>query len=582
MRLTFAVLLALPVAACAPRGGSQAPAPAAAALERPLPYPVPETPAFRAAVDRGMRTRSGRPGPNYWTNTATYRIEAELDPGTSVLTGRGTIRYHNNSPDTLRNVFLHLYQNLFAPDGQRNIEVPITQGMRLTRVAVRGRAVVAQQGNTPGYAISATILRIPLGSEPLLPGQSVELELGWSYTVAPDGDPRGGQDGQVWMVTYWYPQMAVYDDSRRWQTDPYLGNSEFYMGYADYDVTLTLPDGFLVSATGALQNPAEVLSEQTRSRLAEARRTGNIVHVVTPADQAAGTATARGSAGKLSWRFRAQNVRDFTFATSRLYNWNATHALAGDWNGDGRPDTSDIHTFWRPERAAWAWDQSARYAKHSVEFLSRYLWPYPYPHMSAIDGVTSCGGMEYPMLTCIGGRRDTLSLYSVTVHEIAHMWFPMQVGSDEKRYAWQDEGLTRFNQAQAMREFFNGYDLLGQGGVRGGYLGLARSGDEVELMRHGDLYPTGTAAYGIASYSKMALNLHALRGCWAIRSSWRRTGNTAGAGSTSIPRRMTSGTPSTTSRAGTCRGSGAPGGTRPGRWTRRSNRRRWKAASWPW
>jgi hypothetical protein len=168
-----------------------------------------------------------------------------------------------------------------------------------------------------------------------------------------------------------------------------------------------------------------------------------------------------------------------------------------------------IHSFYRPERTAWAWDQSARYGRHSIEFLSRYLWPYPYPQMTAVDGVVSCSGMEYPMMTCIGGPRDTLRLYSVTVHEIAHMWFPMQVGSDERRYAWQDEGLTRFNQAQAMREFFGGYDL--EGIARDQYLDLARAGGEVELMRHGDQYPHGTAAYGIASYAKMATNMAALR-----------------------------------------------------------------------
>jgi aminopeptidase N len=174
-----------------------------------------------------------------------------------------------------------------------------------------------------------------------------------------------------------------------------------------------------------------------------------------------------------------------------------------------------IHSLYRPKRVEWAWDHSAEYARHSIEFLSRYLWPYPYPHMTAVDGIVSCSGMEYPMLTCIGGRRDTLLLYSVTVHEIAHMWFPMQVGSDERRYAWQDEGLTRFNQAQAMREFFRGgYDL--ETIARNQYLDLAREGGEadegeVELMRHGDRYPAGSNAYGIASYAKMATNMVALR-----------------------------------------------------------------------
>jgi aminopeptidase N len=215
--------------------------------------------------------------------------------------------------------------------------------------------------------------------------------------------------------------------------------------------------------------------------------------------------------GRLTWRFAARDVRDFAWGTSDRYLWDATRALAADSSslGSGGGDTVMIYSFYRPERRAWAWDRSAGYVRHSIEFLSRYLWPYPWPQMTAVDGVVSCSGMEYPMMTCIGGQRDTLSLYSVTVHETAHMWFPMQVGSDEKRYAWQDEGLTRFNQAQAMREYFHGYDLMT--GVTGQYLDLARSGREVELMRHGDLYPVGSPAYGVASYAKMATNMVALR-----------------------------------------------------------------------
>ncbi|HLL46255.1 MAG TPA: M1 family metallopeptidase, partial [Longimicrobiaceae bacterium] len=313
---------------------------------------------------------------------------------------------------------------------------------------------------------------------------------------------------------YWYPQVAVYDDVSGWHVDPYMGNAEFYMGYADYDVSLTVPEGWLVASTGTLQNPQEVLTPQTLARLESARTAPGVVRVVTAEDRGAGRATRTARGGRLTWRYTAPNVRDFAWGTSARYLWDATHAVAGDADGDGGADTAAIHAFYRPERVRWAWDQSARYSRHSIEFLSRFLWPYPYPHMTAVDGVASCSGMEYPMMTCIGGQRDTLSLYSVTVHEIAHMWFPMLVGSDEKRYSWQDEGLTRFNQAQAMREFFNGYDL--ETIARNQYLDLARrgseySGGQVELMRHGDLYPTAGSAFGVASYAKMATNMAMLR-----------------------------------------------------------------------
>jgi len=263
----------------------------------------------------------------------------------------------------------------------------------------------------------------------------------------------------------------------------------------------------LIGATGTLQNGAQVLGPFTRARLDSARRNAAPVHVVRAEDRRAGIATTRAANGKLTWRFTARNVRDFAFATSDQYLWDATHAVAGDAGADGRPDTTMIYTFYRPTAATW--EHSAAYARHSIEFFSRWLWPYPYPQMTAADGITSCGGMEYPMITCIGGPRDTLGLYSVTVHEIGHMWFPMQVGSDERRYAWQDEGLTRFNQSEAMREFFRGYDRFTQS--RTSYLGLAATDGEVELMRHGDLYPFGTRAYGVASYDKMSMILVALR-----------------------------------------------------------------------
>ncbi|HUF31398.1 MAG TPA: M1 family metallopeptidase, partial [Gemmatimonadaceae bacterium] len=518
--LTMLALTSL-ASACAAAGGARpaSDVTGASTPTRPRAYPVFETRDFAAAVANGTRTRTGRPGPGYWQQYARYRLEATLDPASARLEGRGTIRYLNNSPDTLRIVYLHLHNNLFAPSAMRNEVVPVVGGVDLHRVAVNGRALtpLAPDGRGPGFAVSSTILAVTL-DRPLLPNDSIGMELEWALTVPPDGAPRGGTDGEVFYVAYWYPQMAVYDDvSRRWQTDPYMGNAEFYMGFADYDVALTVPAGWLVGATGTLQNPADVLTPMVRARLDSAGRGTDIVRIVRDEDRGVGRATLRGTDGRLTWRFSATNVRDFAFGTSETYLWDATMAQAGDATADGRPDSARIHTFYRPERRAWAWGNSARYTQHSVDFLSRYLWPYPYPHMTAIDGPTSCGGMEYPMMTCIGGQRDTMTLYSVTVHEVGHMWFPMQVGSDEKRYAWMDEGLTRFNQGLAMQEFFPGYDR--ESITRDNYLALARQGSaseagsvgEVELMRHGDLYPIGTPAFGIATYDKMATNLMSLR-----------------------------------------------------------------------
>jgi hypothetical protein len=484
------------------------------APSRVRPYPVSETRGFATAVERGTRTRSGSPGPRYWQQWARYRLAAELDPATARLAGRGSVRYFNRSPDTLPDLWLHLHQNLFAPGAARNEAVPPTVGMELTRVAAQSTVMQAvpparlAQTAGGGYVVDGTRLRIRL-ARPLLPGDSADLDFQWAFTVPPDGAPREGTDREVFMIAYWYPQLAVYDDVNGWQVDPYLGTSEFYMGYGDYDVELTVPEGWLIGGTGTLTNPGDVLGAETRARLDRARRSGDVVHVVANSERGAGRATARGRSGKLTWRFRAPNVRDFAWSTSDRYLWDATIATAGDANGDGRPDTAAINTLYRPSHRQWAWDHSAKYARHSIEYLSTFLWPYAYPHMTAIDGVVSCSGMEYPMLTCIGGPRDTLSLYSVIVHEFAHMWFPMQVGSDEKRFAWQDEGLTRFNQIQAMQEYFKGYDRLSIS--RNNYVTLAQTDLEEPLMRHGDQYRYGTRAYAVASYDKMALNLEMLR-----------------------------------------------------------------------
>jgi hypothetical protein len=470
---------------------------------------LPANEAFNRAVSRGTRTTTGAPGPRYWQQWTDYRIEAELNPISKRLTGRGSLTYHNRSPDALSEVYVQLLHNLFAPGARHNTDVPWSvEGIELNRVAAQGQQLKPSEKEGVGYEINGTIMRIRL-PRPIPSGGSAALEFAWRLRVPPDGAPRGGQDGEAYFISYWYPQMAVYDDVNGWQIDQYLGNAEFYMGYGNYDVALTLPEGWLVSATGTLTNAAQVLSEQTRARLDSASRGSGIIKVVTEGDRTAGTSTATGTNGKLTWRFRADSVRDVSWATSSKYLWDATNAAVGDANADGKPDSAAIHAFYRPELRASHWDQSARYSRHSIEFFSKFILPYPYPHMTAVDGPTSCGGMEFPMMTCIGGQWDTLGLYEVTTHEIGHMWFPMLVGSDEKRHAWMDEGLTQFDQSQAMADFFKGFDDEERN--RRNYLSFAEGGGEVELMRHGDRYPS-YGSYGVASYYKPATVLVALRG----------------------------------------------------------------------
>jgi hypothetical protein len=512
LQLLVAALPALGFSRCPSLFGPETPAPAptdtAVRPKRPVPYPIPETRAFARAVANGTRTRNGSPGPNYWQQYAHYTIDAELQPSSNQLSAHGTVWYYNRSPDTLPVLWLNLNQNLFASGEVRNRPTPVTGGTEILRVEAMGQTLSRSDTGT-GYWIDQTRMRV-VPPRPLMPGDSVDLRFDWAFSVPPDGAPRGGSTGDVLMVSYWYPQMAVYDDVDGWHLDPYMGNGEFYMGYADYDIGITVPAGWLVAATGQLANRTTVLSAQTVGRLEQARRVGDLVHIVDYGDRSPGSSTQRGIDDRLTWRFRARNVRDFDWGTSASFLWDATVATVANRMGLAAPDTVDLYTFYRPEAVFPAWYRSTLYARDAMEFLSAYLWSYPYPQMTAMEGPASCSGMEYPMLTCIGGARDTLGLYSVIVHEFSHMWFPMQVGSDERRYGWMDEGLARFNQAEGMQAFFEGYDR--ESIARDNYLGLAATDSELPLMRHADLYPYGSRAYSVAAYDKMATNMVALRG----------------------------------------------------------------------
>ena len=480
----------------------------AAGTARPRPYPVMPSAQFDRAVARGTRTTTGAPGPRYWTQWAEYRIQASIDPATAVLTGSETIKYTNRSPDTLRTVWLQVSANAYAPEAQRNDNFPITRAVQFTKVQVAGQDATTGGTPRPGtYVVDGTRMAIRLRT-PLLPGQSVDLAFDWNYPIPPENAQRGGQDGHTWLVSYWYPQMAVYDDVVGWQTDRYRGQAEFYMDYADYDVSLTVPAGWLIGATGELANADQVLSPQTRDRLAQARRSATPVRIVTADDRGAGKATLAGTNGKLTWHFTARNVRDFTFGASAEYLWDGAAAVVGDMNGDGKADTALADAMYRPE-AGPLWARNAEYARHSVQFLSQYLWPYPWSHMTVVQGVGGCGGMEYPMLTCIQAEwPDDTTLYEVTVHEIAHMWFPMMVGSDERRHSWMDEGNTQYDQSQGMQDFYPGFDDEARN--RGVYLGLAKAGGEFPMMTQSDWVPTGFG-FGVASYFKQATTLVALR-----------------------------------------------------------------------
>lgn len=497
--------------------------------------PIVERPGFTRAVQQGTRTRSGRPGPRYWQQHAEYRIRARLDPATHRLSGRARITYHNRSPDTLRRVALHLRQNLFRADNPDRGSAPVTGGMSLERVAAGGNALSerAEGAGGPGYRVDGTVAWVSLPA-PLPPGGRATLTVEWSFVPPPvPGDGRQGREDGVYFLGYWYPQLAVYDDVSGWVAEAYTGQGEFYMGQADYDVRLTVPRGWVVGATGTLENPSAVLSDRSLRRLATARETGRVVSVLAPRERGAGAATRSGE-GPATWHFTAESVRDFAWGTSERYAWDATRALvpppagrfghraapAGIEPADrpgpaGPPETVMVHSFYRPTAEAAAWPAAARYTRQAVEALSDYLRPYPYPQMTAMEGVLQSGGMEYPMVTVMQPWADSLKLAGDLMHEVGHMWVPMEVGTNEKRAVWMDEGTTQFNAAQGMRRVHGPEPRAGrpndsETGQRRIYLRAARAGTEVPLMRHGDRIPP--SLYFVLPYNKGAQVLTALRG----------------------------------------------------------------------
>jgi hypothetical protein len=480
----------------------------ALAQDRPHPYPVIPDADFEAALEAGTRSPDGKPGPAYWTNTATYDIDASFSPVTGRLRGTQKAVYRNNSPDPLTKVVVHLRQNVHAPGVVRNRNVQVTDGMPVTHVSVNGTPLleVTERGRRAGYFIDGTLMTIRL-AEALDPGAEATFDFSWSFELAEENRFREGSDGDVYYMAYWYPQFAVYDDLHGWKADPYMGAGEFYMGYADYDVRLTLPQGMLVGATGVLQNPEDVLSEQTIARMDAARNNPEyIIRVVDEDDRRPGTSTATSPSAALTWHFQAENVRDFAWGTSGSYVWDMTIADVGDRNGDGQPDTAEIHSFWRTSAPAWL--RSAEFTDFSIEHLSKTFFPYPYPHMTAMEGIIG-GGMEYPMMTLIGRSSSDRRLFGTPLREVAHMYFPMIVGQDEKEDTWMDEGLTSCNTTEGANVF---WEEEGWRPELQSYYTIAGTADERPSRRHADQYPIGTSARGTAAYNKPAVSLNALRG----------------------------------------------------------------------
>lgn len=459
---------------------------------------------WRAAVGRQTRSMSGAPGPKYWVQSARYQLRVALDPNARTLRGDGLLRYRNRSPDTLRVLALSLAQNLFRSGAPHNETVPITGGITIESFCVR-RRVAADDASpcegAPGIGsisrnlrIDNTIAWLTLVA-PLAPGDSVDIGAAWSFNVPTDDAPRMGTDGSVTMVGYWYPQFCVYDDVAGWQVDPYLATGEFYMDDADYDVRISVPEGVLVAATGALQNAHEVLTPSARERLQRAARSFAVIPIVNDSLRKVHGGSASGRS--LTWHFTASQVRDFAFYTSRDVVWDAMAALVP--RAGSSVDTVLIHAFYRSRERDWR--NAADIGRTSIEHFSRLLWPYPWSQMTLVEGIVD-GGMEYPMLTVVSVRGDSRELRTTLAHEIGHMWYPMQVGSDERRFAWMDEGLASWLERSLLRSS-TGHDD-DDDGVPALYRSVARLHGEQSMMTHADHY-SSALTFTAASYDKLVV-----------------------------------------------------------------------------
>ena len=481
-------------------------------VRRPVPAPVVPPPFYQRSLERGWRSEDGSPGHSYWQQWSSYELEARLDPETSELEGTVRILYVNNAPASLPTVWLHLHQNLHQEGSPRSGSEEITGGIRLTSVSADGEELEEiELDDGPGYEVNGTLMQLAPGF-PVEQGDTLELEISWSETIPQNGSGRmGHSDKEMYFIAYWFPKMAVFDDLRLWDAQPYLGAAEFYDGFGDYTVSISVPEGWTVMATGELQNPDEVFSALTRDRLEEASTSDELVMIAGQAERDAGTVTASGTDGWLTYRFEAENVRDFAWTTSNVQRWDATSALVPDRDEDGEDDRVLIHSFWRPERAP-LWVQQWEYAKQSIEHHSVYTgFSYPWSHMTSVEGADIIsGGMEFPMLTLIGPYedRDAQALFNVTSHEVGHMWVPMIVGTNEKRYAWMDEGSTTFLEDQSRMEIWPGVDHHRIEATN--YLRVATAGLEQSMMRHADWYEPGPGR-GAASYAKPATLMVALR-----------------------------------------------------------------------
>jgi hypothetical protein len=390
---------------------------------------------YKNAYKNQTRSYDGKPGPNYWQNFSEYDIKAEIVPSSKMLRSSQKVVYYNNSPDTLRSIVFKIYQNMNMLGAARNSELPkesVTDGVRIEKIIVNDKNISL---NTDDKIINiqGTNLIIKL-DKPLPPNSSEKFEIDWSFTIPYGENPRmGAYDESTFFIAYWYPKIAVYDDIYKWDLLSYNGEHEFYNGYSNMKVEIKVPAGFAVWATGELTNPEYVLSAKIYDRYVNSLTSDEVIKIVTSED--IGKNIYNSENGFTTWKYKADYIPDFAFGVSDKYLWDGTSIEL--------EPVKRVSCFAAYNPDSEFFTQAAGMARRSIEFFSNTMPKviYPYPQITVFNGD---GGMEFPMIVNDGDFKNLVNDVYVTTHEIAHMYFPFYVGTNETRFAWIDEGMAYF------------------------------------------------------------------------------------------------------------------------------------------
>lgn len=412
------------------------------------------TPMFYKDKGNEFHSASGAPGPKYWQNRADYTLNATLDTAAKTITCNEQIKYTNNSPDALPFLWLQLDQNAYKPDARSNYVTGFSPAPNQHTNGYDIKSVSTGDGKSftkTDFIVNDTRMQLRLAKS-VAASSVIIINIQYSYTVPGNFGGRNDyfdtKNGKIYEISQWFPRMCVYDDSHGWDTLPFLGPGEFYLEYGDIDYKVTLPSDMIIGGSGELLNPSEVLTAKQIARLAEARNSDKTVMIRT-AEEVTQASSRPKKGGTLTWHFRMNNTRDVAFGASRAYMWDAARV-----NLPGGKKSLAMSVYPVESAGEGAWGRATEYLKKSMEYFSEKWFTYPWP--VAVNEAGIAGGMEFPGIVFDGIGDKGGELYWVTAHEIGHNWFPMLVGSDERRYAFMDEGFNTFIDIYAADEFNHG------------------------------------------------------------------------------------------------------------------------------